>query len=465
MEKAPDGGWGWVVTIASFLINLLVEGVDYTFGIFFPVFLETFGESKGKTQLLHSVLIGTLLIIGPFVSALVNRYGSRVVGGSGAVIASLGFFLSAFSPNINVMIVFYSIIGGIGFGLLYLPCIVMLGVYFEKRRVLATGIAVCGAGIGAFVFAPVFSFLLDTYLWRGTMWILSGITLNGIVFSATFRPLKGRSNRSITKVISNDKCDTVETSKNTYGSCKLFCMSTESMFDFSLLKSPTMILYAASCLLVMFGFYVPSNFLPVLAADVHLTTEEGAFLILLMGVSNTVTRVVIGYIADKPWANCLIINNSALLIGGLTTCFAPFYTNLTSLAAYALLFGAVMAIFFLLRSILIAELLGVHRLNSAFGLVGLSMGISTFVGSPIAGILSDISGHYNLAFYFGGITLGLGGLICLPLRYIATWENRRTANTNLSITLNVDEVKKSENVKTLSFKWTPSVYVVSHGYI
>jgi len=44
---------------------------------------------------------------------------------------------------------------GVGFGLMYLPSIVMVGYYFDKRRALATGIAVCGSGIGSFVFAPL----------------------------------------------------------------------------------------------------------------------------------------------------------------------------------------------------------------------------------------------------------------------------------------------------------------------
>ena len=60
----PDGGWGWVVTFSSFMISFLVDGVCYTFGIFFPEFLRYFGGSKGKTALLGSVLNGTYLTIG-----------------------------------------------------------------------------------------------------------------------------------------------------------------------------------------------------------------------------------------------------------------------------------------------------------------------------------------------------------------------------------------------------------------
>jgi len=60
----PDGGWGWVVTLSSFMISFLVDGVCFTFGLFLPSFLEYFGGSKGKTTLLGSVMNGMYLSFG-----------------------------------------------------------------------------------------------------------------------------------------------------------------------------------------------------------------------------------------------------------------------------------------------------------------------------------------------------------------------------------------------------------------
>ena len=66
----------------------------------------------------------------------------------------------------------------------------MVGFYFEKRRAFATGVAVCGSGIGAFVFAPMCEKLLTIYNWKGATWIVAGIVLNGVVMGALFRPLE-----------------------------------------------------------------------------------------------------------------------------------------------------------------------------------------------------------------------------------------------------------------------------------
>ena len=67
---------------------------------------------------------------------------------------------------------------GIGFGLIYLPAVVCVGYYFETKRSLATGIAVCGSGFGTFAFAPLATMLLEAYSWKGANLILAGLILN-----------------------------------------------------------------------------------------------------------------------------------------------------------------------------------------------------------------------------------------------------------------------------------------------
>ena len=67
---------------------------------------------------------------------------------------------------------------GFGFGLIYLPAVVAVGYYFESKRALATGIAVCGSGFGTFVFPPLVNILIEYYGWKGANLIISAIILN-----------------------------------------------------------------------------------------------------------------------------------------------------------------------------------------------------------------------------------------------------------------------------------------------
>jgi len=60
----PDGGWGWMVVAATFVSNLVVDGVAYTFGIIMPELIDYFDSSKGKTALVGSMVSGVYLIVG-----------------------------------------------------------------------------------------------------------------------------------------------------------------------------------------------------------------------------------------------------------------------------------------------------------------------------------------------------------------------------------------------------------------
>ena len=60
----PDGGYGWVIMMACFTCNAIVEGVVGSFGVFLPHLLTHFTGGRGKTALAGSVLIGGFLISG-----------------------------------------------------------------------------------------------------------------------------------------------------------------------------------------------------------------------------------------------------------------------------------------------------------------------------------------------------------------------------------------------------------------
>lgn len=73
---------------------------------------------------------------------------------------------------------------------MYLAGTVAVGRYFYEKRARAMGMALCGAGVGMFLFTPLVRYILDQYMWRGSMFILAGIALNGCVLSSLYRPLE-----------------------------------------------------------------------------------------------------------------------------------------------------------------------------------------------------------------------------------------------------------------------------------
>ena len=63
-NSPPDGGWGWVVTFSAFFIGLILDGISYSFGLFFKELYTYFNESRSLTSWIISTLNGTYLSIG-----------------------------------------------------------------------------------------------------------------------------------------------------------------------------------------------------------------------------------------------------------------------------------------------------------------------------------------------------------------------------------------------------------------
>ena len=165
------------------------DGITYTVGVFIPGFLTTFDVGRSYVSFIPSILVGVTLSVGPIASTLTNRFGCRVVTIVGAVLASLGFFVSAAAPGILFLYLSIGLITGIGFGFIYLPAIVSVSMYFEKKRAFATGIAVCGSGLGTFIFAPFTDWLNDNFGWRISFLWLGAIACLCFAFGCLFRPL------------------------------------------------------------------------------------------------------------------------------------------------------------------------------------------------------------------------------------------------------------------------------------
>ena len=101
------------------------------------------------------------------------------------------------------------------------------------------------------MFAPLSQLLIDMYTWKGAMWIISAICLNGAVVAAFLRPLKIRSNQKGRYY--REQEDSQKRFAESTEPEKKKCCDVSTMFDFSLLKSPTFLVYGCSCFLCMLG--------------------------------------------------------------------------------------------------------------------------------------------------------------------------------------------------------------------
>ncbi|XP_076443065.1 uncharacterized protein LOC143281696 [Babylonia areolata] len=188
-ESEEEGGWGWMVTLAGFVVAFLADGVMATFGLMIPELLATFDAGMSLTSLPPAILGAMYMLSGPVTAYLVERWGCRLVGFCGGLVAALGVAGSAYAPNIHLFILSFGVVAGVGVGLIYLPSVTMVNMYFHKKRGMVAGIITSGSGFGLLALAPLTEMLMEQYGWRGCYLIMAAITLHFCVCASLMRPL------------------------------------------------------------------------------------------------------------------------------------------------------------------------------------------------------------------------------------------------------------------------------------
>jgi len=570
----PDGGWGWVIVLSSFLCNLIVDGIAYTFGVFLPHLVIYFGVGPGTVSMVGSLLAGVYLSCGPIVGALTNKFGCRTTCIMGSVVGGLAFVASSFSNSVTMLMITYGVIGGIGFGLIYLPAIVSVGYYFEKKRAFATGIAVCGSGFGTFVFAPVANLLLENFDWKGANLILAGLIFNCAVFGALMRPLvapkkqckpllqrmaedkalqmergslmgssyfmvqlpdgsyekrlkvpvnvdpgvhssfnldelaqsgcpptagpllytagptlptisEARTSEAVMEcssgssseagvrdalespakeekqLINSQLKETLEegNQEEPKESDKLVedrgcCSSMSGLMDFSLMLDPVFLFLGVSNIFGMLGFYVPFVFIIDAATETGIEPDTASFLLSIIGITNTVGRIISGWLSDFPSVDSLLVTNICIFVSGISLFCVPFCFNYATFCVAAGVFGLFSSAFIALTSIVLVDLLGIQQLTNAFGLLCLLRGVAAIAGPPLAGSLYEAFKSYDVPFWLAGVFLFISSAISFMVPLVRRYEQRRLSKKS-GEQKELKELKKEDVPRVVQTQATP----------
>ena len=154
---------------------------------------------------------------------------------------SLGLLLTSFMNDIRMVYITHGLIFGLGTSISYLPALVMVGQYFEKKRSLATGLAASGSNLGALSLAPLQQTLVTNYGWRNCYRALAGLSLLIIACGAMFKPFPEKKASSELNGASLDLVKLQRKKKKTLG------------FP----KNSRFIIWAIASTIAVFGYFIP----------------------------------------------------------------------------------------------------------------------------------------------------------------------------------------------------------------
>ncbi|XP_066300496.1 monocarboxylate transporter 13-like [Branchiostoma lanceolatum] len=436
----PDGGWGWAVVLAGFMVLACTFGVIRSLGVFFLPWREQFPEATaGEIALVQSILSAMTSLAAPVASALGRRFGFRPVIMAGGVIAAGGFSLSWFTTQLFHLYITIGCIAGFGSSLCVTNVATSVGRYFTTKRLRANSLITLGSGVGSLAFPPLCQFLLDEYGTRGASVIVGGIVLNMAAFGALVRPIFIATDVKADQALLTHDQEQVQDSVNDV-SVKIKGSNTcqpkrfFSTVDCTLFQNTSFVFYLVSIGMVSSSYLVSNIYLAPRAKSFGVEDYQAASLLSIMGITTISGRVLVGVLSKWKKIHPLDQYATVATLLGLTMLFMPLATSYGSMATYSVVFGLFSGAIIPLMLTATAELVVANRLPSAFGITMFLQGAGGLVGPPVSGALRDATGSFDATFLFGGACAAVGGLVpfLLHMRVFSKHKTRSAMDTSSS---------------------------------
>ncbi|XP_033732414.1 monocarboxylate transporter 12-like [Pecten maximus] len=429
INRAPDGGYGWVIVLGSMLAHLIIGGLERSSGVLYLKLDEKFQQSAVATAWVLSLSSGLRLILGPVCSALCNRYSHRSVVISGTVLVFISMIATSLSPDLTFTYFSYGFLGGVGRLFAYAPAVIIVGEYFNKKRGIAVGLATSGVGFGSFLFPTMIEMFFKVYGYFGSFLLLAGVMLNLAVSGCLFRPLwlhtqmaahqeRGRQlkDTELGTELLEQKSNTnkpKQAEKRLSVSSRKSKSKTKKFLDLSLLKDFRFLCFCVAILLFTVSSQIAFVFIPPYAKSKGISDLHASYAVSIAGISDGIGRILSGIILDLKRVKKyrVYVYNIVMFFIGLTSFIIPNIDTFGPLSAVCGVYGLLVGTYISQKSVVIVDILGVKHLVSSFGLLICFQGIGMFIGPPIAGVMKDVSGHYEGGFYLGGSSIICGGLV------------------------------------------------------
>ncbi|XP_061816051.2 monocarboxylate transporter 13 isoform X2 [Nerophis lumbriciformis] len=403
--EGPDGGWGWVLVAALFVSTSLVFGLMRSLGIFFVEFVQYFDESAQAISWISSTGLAAQQFFSPLGAALSNAYDTRLVVMAGGCLAALGLILASQATCLAHLYLTMGVISGLGWGLVFIPMVATVMSSFTRRRALALGVAFSSIGLSSFAFNPLFQLMVERYAWRGALLILGGLSLN-IVPCGALIPTRPRPK------------DAEKVSAETASSGGGVLRRVSSYLELSLLCQRSYLTYTMAITLLNAGYFVPYVHLVAHSRHAGFSQYQAAFVMSAAGAADIFGRVASGWFSDLGHFRLIHLMTVCTALAGLFIMLLPVSTlwgSYAALMAVSLLYGFCSGTLTSLVFTVVPMVAGVERMMGALGLLQLIESWGGLLGSPLSGLLKDVTGDYMASFVVSGSFLILSSLIMTTL--------------------------------------------------
>jgi len=390
-EYAPSEFRGRSLLILASAVGLstgMTATMFYSMGTLIPSIQAEFGWNRGDISLAVTIMTVGLFLSGPLAGKLCDRFGAAAVGTFSLLAYALAVVAMTFLVRtLEVFWAFYFFIAVLGAGSTPIVLVRPISAVFQKRRGLALGIALTGAGVAGFWVPILVSSVIEGLGWRAAYYALAATAV-------VAAPLVWVGFRSVER----NPADTAAS------------LMQQGMTADEARRTPIYWLLTVMALTMAVGIAGVVVHLVPLFRDLGDTPGDAARTASIVGLSSVLGRIAVGMLLDRfaPTLVSMVILILAavgiILLWGAGLQYAVLSVALLGLAA-----GAEID----LLAYLTARYFGRRAYGAIYGwqysVFALGYGLSPF----LVGRLRDHFGSYDIALVCSAGLMALAALATL----------------------------------------------------
>jgi MFS family permease len=374
-------GW-WVVAVS--ILGLSIGPGQFAFaslGLFMVPLGDEFGWDRAQISLALTVFTVALALSLPIAGRGVDRWGSRRILVPSIVACGVGLAaIPLLATHLWSLLVIFALIGSLGAGANSLPYMLTISNWFDRRRGLAIGVAMAGAGAGYAYVPPLVQYMIDGYGWRSGYFVLAGITLLiGVPLIALFLQ-ESPADRGLRP--DGLKENPAESEPETLlGVDRSEALRTTSFWILFMIFG-----------VMAFSLYGLLPHLVPMLMDRGMDGGKAALVASTIGVTIIVARVIIGYLIDRFFAPRVALVFFLASAGGIAMLAAGATGPMAYLAA--VLIGLSIGAEIDLMAFLTTRYFGLRCFGEIYGLMFAALLIGTSFGPIAFGMAFETMGSY-----------------------------------------------------------------------
>ena len=395
-EKKPMLRGEWLYVFLGLVIMMML-GTVYSWSVFrLPVEeLYSVGAAQSGLPYMTALLFYSLFMF------LTGRYfkgwSPRATILVGSLLVSAGWILSAFAPNIQVLIVTYGVISGAGVGIAYGAPLAVVTRWFPEKKGLVIGLVLLGFGLSPLVTAPLARMLVEQYGVARTFLVL------GIVFGMLLPMLS--------MPFKYPESEGAEGGGSSGVSAGARDVTSAEMMKSANFKG----LYLNFIIGTMIGLMMIGLTSSIGTELIGMVQKDVVLFISIFAVFNGIGRPVFGWLTDRLSAKTAMLLSYAQIITAAGLMLSAKNGSIGLFAVAFAIFWFNVGGWLAIAPTATNNMYGPKHYSQNYGIVFTAYGIGAVLGVSSSGLLLDAFQNYDYIFYLVIASCLMGSLLTLML--------------------------------------------------